>query len=328
MPPEGPSGIPASRASATFGPHPQPEHDQVRGQAQAGRGVHRRDPPAVAGLDLGDSVGQHELHTHLAHGVRDEPADVGIEGADGCRGPVDDGDVQPAHLAGLGHLEPDVAATDDHDPLHVPAVQLGAQRGTVVEGLHAVDPGRVDPGYGWARRDAARGVDEVVVRLVVLATCVEVAGPHRARRQVDPDDLGARAQVDAVTAVLLGSAGHELVHVLDRAADPVGDAAGRVRGVAAALEGDDRQLVRAAALARLARRAHPRGVAPDHDQPSAHDGNASPTAGAAWFAAIQAAVWVAASTSSTATHGARARRCGPAVSQVTTSSARGWAATA
>ena len=252
----------------------------------------------------------------------------GIEGADGRRGTVDDGDVQPAHLAGLGHLQPDVAAADDHDALHVPGVQLGAQCGAVVEGLHAVDPGRVDPRHRRARRDAAGGVDEVVVRLVVLAPRVEVAGPHGARRQVDPDDLGARAQVDAVAAVLLGSAGDELVHVLDRTADPVGDAAGRVRGVAPALEGDDLQLVGAATLARLARGAHPRRVATDHDQPSAHDGNASPTAGAAWFAAIQAAVWVAASTSSTATHGARARSRGPAVSQVTTSSARGWAATA
>ena len=150
-------------------------------------------------------------------------------------------------------------------------VELGAQRGAVVEGLHPVHAGRVDAGDRRAHRHAARGVDEVVERLVVLPAVVEVAGAHRAGVEVDADDLGADPHVDVVAAVLFGRPRDELRLPLDGAADPVGDAARGVGRGATPLERDDPQLVRAAPLARLARGAHARRVATDdHQPPLAH----------------------------------------------------------
>ena len=78
-------------------------------------------------------------------------ADVGIERADRRGGAVDDRDVQAAHLARLGDLEADVAAADDDDPAGT-GVEGGAQGGAVVEGLHPVHAGRVDPGHRRAHR--------------------------------------------------------------------------------------------------------------------------------------------------------------------------------
>ena len=152
-----------------------------------------------------------------AHGVGDELADVGVEGAHGGRRAVDDGDVQAAHLAGLGHLQADVAAPDDHDALHVAAVQLGAQCGAVVEGLHAVHAGRVDPRHRRARRDAARGVDEVVERLVVLPAGRRGRGrgpcarPGRSRPPRCASACRCRCR-----RCFSGRAGDELVHVARR----------------------------------------------------------------------------------------------------------------
>ncbi len=53
----------------------------------------------------------------------------------------------------------------------------------------------------------------------------------------------------------------------DRAADPVRDAAGRVRRVPAAVDRDDLQVVGLAPAARLRRSGHPAGVRPDDDEP-------------------------------------------------------------
>ena len=108
---------------------------------------------------------------------------------------------------------------------------------------------------------------EVVERLGVLAAAVEVAGPHGAGGQVDPDHLRAGADVDVVAAVRFGRPRDELLLALDGPADPVRDTARGVGGGAPPLERDDLQLVGPAPLARLARGAHARRVAPDHHQP-------------------------------------------------------------
>ena len=132
-------------------------------------------------------------------------------------------------------------------------------------------PGASMPGDRRAHRHAARGVDEVVERLVVLPAGLELAGAHGAGVQVDRRGLGADPHVDVVAAVLLGRPRDELRLPLDGAADPVGDAARGVGRGATPLERDDPQLVRAAPLARLARGAHARRVAADdHQPPLAH----------------------------------------------------------
>jgi hypothetical protein len=132
-----------------------------------------------------------------------------------------------------------------------------------------VHAGGVEPRCTRPHGDAARRVDELVVRLVVGPAGLEVAGGDAARCDVDGDDLRAHPQVDVVGPVLLRRAGDELRLLRHRAADPVRDAAGRVRGRATPLEGDDLQVVGGPPLARLAGRAHARGVPADHHQPFA-----------------------------------------------------------
>ena len=281
MPPDAPEREPGRRGRARrSGRTPRPEHDQVGGSS-AGRGVHGRGPPSAPVSISATPSASTSRRPWLRTASATSPPTSGSSVPIGVRGTVDDGDVQPAHLAGLGHLQPDVAAADDHHPLHARRRPRGAQRGAVVEGLHAVDPGRVDARHLRARAGRAGGEHEVVEARRTRGR-PRGRGPARAAGQVDPDDLGARCARRCRCCGAARACGPRAVSTsLDRTADPVRDAAGRVRGVPAALEGDDLQLVRAATLARLARGAHPRRVATDHDQPSAHGGNASPTAGAA-----------------------------------------------
>ena len=250
------------------GPHAQPEHDEVGGQLPAGRGVHARGPAVLVGHDLDDGVGQHQLDAKAAHGVGDERPDVGVEHADRGGRAVDDRHRKPADLAGLGDLETDVAAADDHDAAHVLG-ERGPQRRAVVEGLHAVHAGGVDARHRGPRGHAARGVDEVVERLGRTRGRVSRsrACTWRPARSM-PIDLGAGADVDVVAPVLLGGPRHQLLLALDVAADPVGDAARRVGRGASPLERHDLQLVGPAPLARLAGGAHARRVAADDHQPA------------------------------------------------------------
>jgi hypothetical protein len=67
-----------------------------------------------------------------------------------------------------------------------------------------VDPRRVEAVGLRAHRHAARGVDQRVVRLVVLPSGLQVPGGDPPGGQVDADHLGAHPQVDPVGPVLLG----------------------------------------------------------------------------------------------------------------------------
>ena len=267
MPPDGPSGIPASRASATLGRTPSPSTTRSAGSCRPDAVWTARARPSASVAISVTASPSTQLDAEPAHGVGDERADVGVEHADRGGRAVDDRHRQPAHLAGLGHLQADVAAADDHHPAHVVG-ERRPQRRPVVEGLHAVDAGRVDARHRRPRGHAARGVDEVVERLGVLACRPRGRGRARVRRvQVDPDHLGAGAHVDVVAPVRLRRPRDELLLALDGAADPVRDAARRVGGGAPPLERDDLQLVGPPPLARLARRAHARRVAADDHQP-------------------------------------------------------------
>ena len=87
--------------------------------------------------------------------VGHQRAHVGVERAHGLRGLLDDDGRAPPLDEGLGHLQADVAAADDHDALAALGQILGVveQVGGVVQGLHAVDERQVDAGQvraGWA----------------------------------------------------------------------------------------------------------------------------------------------------------------------------------
>src|SRR3954447_25001627 len=184
MPPEVPSGMPASCARRTFGRTPsprttrsagssRPEDDGGGGRPRAARGDARRGAAVRADVDGGRAVREDQLDPLAAHGVGEEFPDIGVEGADRRRRQVHDRDLQAAHPAGLGDLQADVAATDHDDAAYPAGAELGPQRGAVVEHLDAVDPGGLDTRHRRPHRHAAGGVDQVVEGLGALAAGIQ-----------------------------------------------------------------------------------------------------------------------------------------------------------
>src|SRR5688500_4311431 len=100
-----------------------------------------------------------------------------------------------------------------------------------------------------------------------VGAVVEIADLNRPGIEVDPRYLVADADVDRLfLAELLWLTDDQRIDVVYDLADEVRDAAGRVRGVMAALECEDLELVGSFELACLRSRAHPRGVpADDHE---------------------------------------------------------------
>ncbi len=180
---------------------------------------------------------------------------------------VDDRDGHPAVDEVLGHLQADVARADD-DGLAAAALQAraealrGVDRARGLRRLRAGDRRRGGDGTG---RD-----DELVEALLGRALLGALVHGEDPAVEVDPPDLGAHAHVDPGLPVLLRRARDEPVGVVEQAADEVRDAAGGVRRVGPALEGDDVE-IRVAALGRGGG-AHPCGVAADDRQSHAGDG--------------------------------------------------------
>jgi hypothetical protein len=170
----------------------------------------------------------------------------------------------PASTSAVGTPRPTSAsAADDHRPPGA-GVDRRAQVEAVLQDRQAVDARQVDAGDRRPQRLGAGGDHQHVPRLVAGPPGVEVAHPHPPRPQVDRLDLVPDAGVDALLGELLRGAGDQGPPVLHDVARVVGEAAGRVGGVPAALEGDDLQVVGVAPLARLGGGAHAGGVPPDH----------------------------------------------------------------
>ena len=187
-------------------------------------------------------------------------------------GASDHGDVHAPGGQGLGQFQADVAGPDDHRPARPVPLQHRPQGQAVVEGLHPVDTGRIDPGQWRAGRGGPGGDHELIETLPGLPAGGQVAHEHGAAVQVDLQDLVTGAGVDGVVvAELLRGTGDQLRGVGDVLADEVRDPAGRIRGVVAPLEGHDLQLVLGQLAAGGGGRAHPRGVPTDDDQPLGHD---------------------------------------------------------
>ena len=206
-----PAGCPASRASATFGRTPSPSTTRSAGSSPAGRGDARRGPgrprrrrwrrrrrraPARCPRPRTASAMNAPMSgSKVPTGVAERSTTVTSQAADPAR---------------LGDLQADVAAADDDDPLHVPAVQLGAQRRAVVEDLHAVDARRVDARHRRAHRHAAGGVDEVVEGLGALAgrRRGRASAPSARSRSMPTTSVRIRTSMPAAP-VLLGRAGDQ-----------------------------------------------------------------------------------------------------------------------
>ena len=196
MPPDGPSGIPASRASATLGRTPSPSTTRSAGSCRPDAvWTARARPSASVAISVTASASTSSMPSPRTASAMNV-ADVGVEHADRGGRAVDDRHREPADLAGLGHLQADVAAADDHHPAHLVG-ERRPQRRAVVEGLHAVDARRVDARHRRPRGHAARGVDEVVERLGVLACRRRGRGraPCRAARSIPTTSVRVRTSM-------------------------------------------------------------------------------------------------------------------------------------
>ncbi len=202
-----------------------------------------------------------------------EPAHVWVQGRHRLRRRVQDRHRQPAHDHRLGHLDADVAATDDHGALRT-VRQRRDHRAAVVKRLHAEHAFGVYARDGRARGDRT-GADHELVEANALLLGVGIADGDRARIEIEPDRFVVQPHVDPAIAVLLRRAGNEVLAGIDDAADPVRDAAGRVRDRAAPFERDHLECVPPHPLG-LACRRHAGGIAADHKESLHHVGRLGP----------------------------------------------------
>src|SRR5207244_5800532 len=146
----------------------------------------------------------------------------------------------------------------------------GAKRRTVVQRLHAEHTVHIGRPL-WTDGYRAGGVHETVEAQPGLGPAVERPRDDLAAVQVESGDLVAQPDVDRVLlAERARIPGDRPIGAVDQVADPVGDAARRVRREVATLERHDLQLVRAAPAARLRGGGHAGGVAPDDDKSFGH----------------------------------------------------------
>ena len=146
----------------------------------------------------------------------------------------------------------------------------GPDRLAVVERLHAVHAGGVDAGDVGARPGTAP------VPITSWSKPSPYSPPPSRSRtvtapavQVDPDRLAAAAARRCPARELGHGPGHQVVGGAHHAADPVRDAAGRVRRVPAALQGDDLQQSPGRRRRACEAAVMPPASRPDHDQPLA-----------------------------------------------------------
>ena len=151
---------------------------------------------------------------------------VRVERGHRLRGPVDDGDADPAPHKRLGHLHADVAPADHHGLPRLRAVQIRQERGAIIESLHPEHAGGIHAGQRRRYRDRAGRDDQRVEAFPGRLPCGEVMSEHPAAGQVNLLDLGAHPQVDAVAPVCVRRPGDQTLRPVDIPGDPVRDPAG------------------------------------------------------------------------------------------------------
>src|SRR5215472_3572995 len=249
-------------------PYAETEDDHVGWDGAVG-GQHRADSAVAAGLESDDDgVGVH-IDTYALHSPVHRRAHVRVEGGHGLRGPVDDGDRDTASHECLGHLDADVAPADHDGPAGPRAIEVGQERGAVVERLYPEHTGRVHAGQRWSHRDRAGRDDQGVETFTVRPPGSQVVSCHPPGREVDLLYLGSHAKVDAIALVLFGRTRDQALPLVDVTGHPVRDATGRVGTVRSALERDDLDRFPRDPLG-LRGRAHPGRVRPDDDYALGH----------------------------------------------------------
>ena len=266
-PPCAPSGRPGRAGERGLRLDADAEDDHVR-RVFAVLGGHRADPAVLAGEDLGDlGAGHGVMPSPFIASCTRRPMS-GSRVAIGCSPRSRTVTSQPRRAA--PRPSPRRCIRRRPRPPAVPCVRSSGvqQRPPVVQGLHPVHPGRVDA------RAAAGRTGRAPVAMTRSSKPVQRSAPPSSSRT----RTRCPATSISVTSVRMrtsmsrarcssGVRATRSSRAADVAADPVRDAAGRVRREVAALEGEDLQLVRPLEPARLGRGGHPRRVAPDDHQP-------------------------------------------------------------
>jgi hypothetical protein len=111
-------------------------------------------------------VGVHADAVLLEFGA-DERAEVGIDRREDSRELLDDGDVQSACAECFGHLEADVAGTDDRGALR--STREGrVEDEAVADRVQLVDPFALNAGHSWPHRLGAGRDDQRLVAQLLL----------------------------------------------------------------------------------------------------------------------------------------------------------------
>ena len=141
------------------------------------RGPHRA-PPTVA-LHPAHLRRQLHGHTELARALDQQVDQVWIEGLEGARAAVQDGDLRAGLRRHVRELKRDVAASDEHDA----ARQLGE--------LHELLAGRDVLAAGKGQRHGHRpGCDQDVASDQSVRPDLDRRGPHEARSAMEEHDAG------------------------------------------------------------------------------------------------------------------------------------------
>ena len=194
----------------------RPRLDRGHGIAQP-----QIDPlPAQLLVDRGDHLGIHRRH-HLVAQLQQR-------------------DVDRASAEVFDHLQSDVAAADDHRPIHFAVGKPPVNPIDVVEVAEREDAGQIDSRQRRPHRLGPGGQHQHVVRLMADGARLEVLHLDGAVLPVDAADFvpGANLDVEQI-AEPLGRGHQQMAPVGDHPADVVRQSAVGERDVAAPLEDED-----------------------------------------------------------------------------------------
>jgi hypothetical protein len=194
--------------------HAEAEDDHIGRDGVVG-GQHRADPAVAAGLESNDGGFGVHIDTDALHGPVHRSTHVRVERGHRLRGLIDDGHCDAVSHERLGHLDTDVAPADDYGPPGLRAIEVGQERGAVVESLHPEHAGGVHAGQRWSHRDRAGRDDEGVEAFPVRPSGGEVMSCHAPGREVDLLHLGSHPKVDAVAPMRVRRTGDQALQLID-----------------------------------------------------------------------------------------------------------------
>jgi len=227
--------------------------------------LHTTGTPVVTPFQHG--IAELEIDAVRFHDAADTIGEFGIEQAEKLLAALDQAHLQAARREILGHLQPDVAAADDHGVSRGAALDVGVDGDGILHHVERENPIEIETGDSELDR-CRPGRDQQLI--VADDRLVATPPPHMhfAARGIDRDDLVVQLHRDRPLGELRHRARDQRGGIGHDATEPVRQSALAIGGEAAAIEGGDRQF--RVAAPRLGGRAHPRRIGPDDRQTLAH----------------------------------------------------------